>query len=64
MPAHRWDLLLTHATLATLDGTVRVDPASAPEAVFQILTEQGTTVIPAALPASRQGVPLRFFKRD
>ena len=20
MPAHRWDLLLTHATLATLDG--------------------------------------------
>lgn len=33
------------AALATLDGTVRVDPASAPEAVFQILTEQGTTVI-------------------
>ena len=35
------------AALATLDGTVRVDPASAPEAVFQILTEQGTTVIAA-----------------
>lgn len=38
------------AALATLDGTVRVDPASAPEAVFQILTEQGTTIIPAEDP--------------
>ncbi len=38
------------AALATLDGTVRLDPGSAPEAVFQILTEQGTTIIAAEDP--------------
>ncbi|WBU55666.1 aminopeptidase P family protein [Paracoccus sediminicola] len=46
------------AALANLEGPVRVDPGSAPEAVFDILDEQGTAVIeardPAIMPKARK----------
>ncbi|WBU65743.1 aminopeptidase P family protein [Paracoccus aerodenitrificans] len=46
------------AALASLSGPVRLDPGSAPEAVFSILKEQGTEVIladdPVILPKARK----------
>ncbi|WBU59487.1 aminopeptidase P family protein [Paracoccus albus] len=46
------------AALANLSGPVRVDPASAPEAVFQILEERGITIAaeddPVVLPKARK----------
>ncbi|SDD17142.1 Xaa-Pro aminopeptidase [Paracoccus isoporae] len=46
------------AALANIDGPVRLDPATAPEAIFQILSDQGTTIIegndPVVLPKARK----------
>ncbi|MBM3604001.1 MAG: aminopeptidase P family protein, partial [Alphaproteobacteria bacterium] len=46
------------AALTDLEGPVRLDPASAPEAVFRILDDAGTAVIrapdPAVLPKARK----------